>query len=971
MNAARSPANGPTRRVLYRVRLLIAALVLLPILLAAGVSYLQVRDSLVKQAYERLHKDNRYHSAQLLARLLEAMEDLQALRGDPVGGLAAGGPRLRASLRGKVAAIVEAEDGGSGEYSLLLGELPPGISLPVYPQPDAGAARPALTVQQPGGRVWMSIPSSENPAAAGYRVGLHALLKNNYLFGDEHEQLLIADLCIFDGATALYCTTGAQKHLPGLSAMQSLEGDQRRSSWTAPETGRIFARFRDVFLPSHFDASSWTVVTIEEEDAVFAPIRIFRWLFPSMLAVLILSSLLLVSILTRRRFKPLDILRSGARRLGAGDFQTRIEVNSRDEFEELAESFNSMAAKLGNQFGFLTTMSNIDRILLSRPNRFKVAKTIVSQVPESLGVTLFGVLVLESGSDTGGEGGAEGDARLFSYEPVASDAVATEAVHVEPEFLRELATDDHPSFTVSRSRVSGGLRPCFRDGVDTLRVYPLAEGRRIFGALFLNEREVAAFDGEIGKWMEDIIGRLTVAFSAMERQQRLYQQAHFDDLTGLPNRALFVDRLEQDVRHAERNLGRVGVIYADLDRFKVINDTHGHFAGDEVLRETACRLRALVRESDTVARLSGDEFVFALPGLNEPYDIMSVVEGIVKTLEKPFNINGQAFLLDVSIGVSMYPENGDNAEDLLKNADLAMYRAKATPASRYRWFEEAMNSEISERSKLGQDLLYAIGRGELSLAYQPQVDARTHRIHSVEALLRWHHPVRGLISPAKFVPICEETGAIQAIGEFALRQACAQFSKWRQLGLPIQQICVNISPYQVLYSDLPTLVVDVLAEYGVEPHHLELEITESLLIDDYAKSEEVLAKLKCIGVGLALDDFGTGYSSLAHIHQLSFDTLKIDKCFLDDLGVRLNAGAIIESILALGTSLGKNIVAEGIESEVQLRFLQDRGCHLFQGYYFSKPVTADELENLLSRGEPLPFAANEIPLCAKEPSSAV
>ncbi|MDZ7782964.1 MAG: bifunctional diguanylate cyclase/phosphodiesterase [Halioglobus sp.] len=417
------------------------------------------------------------------------------------------------------------------------------------------------------------------------------------------------------------------------------------------------------------------------------------------------------------------------------------------------------------------------------------------------------------------------------------------------------------------------------------------------------------------------------------------------------------------------NHQRIGVIYADLDRFKVVNDTHGHFAGDTVLRETAHRLRELVRESDTVARLSGDEFVFALPGLKEPAAIMKVVDAIIDVLEKPFSINGQDFLLDVSIGISMYPGDGDCAEELLKNADLAMYKAKAAPATRYLFFEETMNREIRERSKLGQDLLYAISREQLSLAYQPKVDARSHRIRSAEALVRWRHPVRGWVSPAKFIPISEETGAIQAIGEFALRQACEQFSQWRLQGLPIEQVAVNISPYQVLYSDLPALVVKVLTENGLEPHHLELEITESLLIDDYAKSEEVLSTLKSIGISLALDDFGTGYSSLAHIHQLSFDTLKIDKCFLDDLGVRPNAEAIIESILAMGLSLDKNIVAEGIDNQAQLRFLRDKGCHLYQGYYFSKPLTSDELENLLSRGQALPVAANEAPLPAPEAAS--
>ncbi|MDZ7782965.1 MAG: HAMP domain-containing protein [Halioglobus sp.] len=323
----------------------------------------------------------------------------------------------------------------------------------------------------------MSILSSPRPDMPRSDVSVHALLKASYIFGDEHEQLLHANLCILEGASALYCTSGAQRYLSELHVMRETGAGRKRSSASSSAGGRIFANFRDLFLPSHFDAPIWTVVTMEDEEAVFAPIHIFRWLFPSLLGVLILSSLLLVSVETRRRFKPLDVLRSGALRLGGGDFNTRIEVTSGDEFEDLADSFNRMAAKLGNQFGFLTTMSNIDRILLSRPNRFKVAETVVRQVPESLGVNLFAVLVLESGH--------EDQARLFTYESESSRGVATQWVHVDEAFKADLAADDRHSLVVERSRAEG-LQAFFPKGVDALRIYPLTDDRQQFGALLLN-----------------------------------------------------------------------------------------------------------------------------------------------------------------------------------------------------------------------------------------------------------------------------------------------------------------------------------------------------------------------------------------------------------------------------------------------------------------------------------------------------
>lgn len=939
---------GSTRRVLHRVRVLFFLFLLLPTLLVAGLSYFQVRGTLVDEAYGRLYDDNRFHAARLLERLLSINKDLLALQNQLSPEATADDLPTAVAIREKAHALfVDGNKGGTGNPVFVATNHRSVVPSELNRHSNT-MGRAIITVREERGEIWMTVP----PASGRKRsdVALHALLKNSYLFGDEHDQLINANLCIIREESALYCTSGAQTYVSQLLELYQTDRASRLSSWASSDAGRVLVVFRELFLPSQFESSIWTVATLEDEKTVFASIQVFHWLFPALLALLILGSLLIISIQTRRRFKPLEVLTLGAQKLGGGDFGARITVSSGDEFEDLANSFNSMAQRLGNQFEFLTMMSKIDRILLTHPNRLRVAETIVREVPAKMGLDYFVVLVLDSGNSDSGN--------LFVHDPAEAGGMAIHAAHIDASLVTELA-DDSQHFLRVQDSCARGLDACLRPGVDTLRVYPLAESRQIYGALCLSEQEIAALGSDIAERMIDIVGRLTVALSAVERQYQLYEQAYFDELTGLPNRTLFVDRLEQSLRHAARNATRVGIIYADLDRFKNINDTHGHFSGDDVLRETAQRLRALLRESDVVARISGDEFVFALPGLREPSAVMKVVEETIAALETPFNVKGQDFILDVSIGISMYPEDGESAEELLKNADLAMYRAKASPGSRHRFFEEAMNRAVNERSRLGQDLLHAVSRGQLSLVYQPKVDADTDRIHSVEALVRWRHPVHGWISPAKFIPIAEETGAIQYVGEFALAQACSQFAAWREKGLPIGQVAVNISPHQVLYSDLETLVASTLSENRLEPGYLELEITESLLMDDYAKSEKVLSKLKALGVSLALDDFGTGYSSLAHIHQLSFDTLKIDKCFLDDLGVRPNAEAIIDSILALGHSLGKTIVAEGVNDPEQLHCLKGKACDLYQGYYFSKPLTADEVEELLVIGEALPWAAND------------
>lgn len=934
-----------TKKLLHRVRLLFVLLVLLPTLAVGAIAYFQVRGTLEDEAFKHLHEDNRFHSAQLLERLLSINTDLLALQQRfSVTAETIAGYELTGTLQDKLDGLFVLSNDGASYEPLLPASDPQDIPVPVSRQFGEHIHRSALLVEESSGRIWMKIPAA--PGGPQSKIGFHALINERYLFGDDQEQLWNAELCVFSKGAVLYCTSRAQRYREQLLAMYEAGNVTYRSPLHESARGKIFVVSRELFLPSQFDSSVWTVVTLEEESVVFAPIQVFGWLFPALLSLLILGSFLILSIQTRRRFKPLEVLRTGAQRLGGGEFGTRIEVTSGDEFEELANTFNQMAVRLGNQFGFLAVMSKIDSILLNQPDRLDAAETIVREVPEKLGLDLFCLVLMDSATNT---------ARLIVYDPDENDGICTHRASQGMSILGQ-AVADNRLYTRVVLAEAADAQEYFPEGINVLRVYPLAEPGQFYGAVCVNEHEIASAGEEVAERMADVVRRFTVALSAVERQKQIYDQAHFDGITGLPNRALFVDRLEQSIRHAARAGTKFSVIYADLDRFKIVNDTHGHDCGDDVLRETARRLEALLRESDTVARISGDEFVFALPGAHKPPDVVKVVEEIVATLKEPFRIRGQEFALDVSIGISTYPEDGDNAEELLKNADLAMYRAKANPGSRYRFFEEAINSEVQERSELGQDLLHAVSRGEMALVYQPKVDAGSFRIHSVEALVRWCHPAHGWISPAKFIPIAEQTGAIQKIGEFALSQACANFSDWRRRGLPIEQIAVNISPQQVLYSDLPAMVANTLSKNRMQPSHLELEITENLLIDDYLTSEKVLSELKSIGVSVALDDFGTGYSSLSHIHQLTFDTLKIDKCFIDDLGVRPNAGAIVDSILAMGKSLGKAIVAEGVTNKQQLDFLQSRACKLYQGYYFSKPVTAGQLEELLANAQALPVA---------------
>jgi len=425
-------------------------------------------------------------------------------------------------------------------------------------------------------------------------------------------------------------------------------------------------------------------------------------------------------------------------------------------------------------------------------------------------------------------------------------------------------------------------------------------------------------------------------------EEQIRRQANFDALTGLPNRSLFFDRLNQAVISARREGGLLALLFVDLDRFKAVNDTFGHVLGDEMLQEVAERLKMCVRDSDTVARLGGDEFVVLAHDMAEVNDAALVAEKIIDQMSSSFNVGGRAVTVGASIGITIYPEDTDDAEEMMRNADMAMYRAKEGGRDRYQFFTVGMQEQVRERLELEQDLRHAIDRDELSLCYQPIVDSQSGELVSVEALVRWNHPERGLVSPEIFIPLAEDGGLIIPIGNFVMEEACRQLKKWRDDGIEIN-VSVNVSSRQLGKEFSPWIVSGMLKEYGVRGEWLTLEITEGLLMDD---SQEVLSWLngfKELGIALSIDDFGTGFSSLSYLKRFPVDVLKIDRSFVQGLPNDVGDVSLVDAILAMGKSLGLKVVAEGVENEQQQKFLQRRGCNLLQGFYFGKPMPESKL----------------------------
>lgn len=456
------------------------------------------------------------------------------------------------------------------------------------------------------------------------------------------------------------------------------------------------------------------------------------------------------------------------------------------------------------------------------------------------------------------------------------------------------------------------------------------------------------------------VGKRVALFSDITEKKRsevlIWNQANFDPLTQLPNRRLFYDRLNQEIKKARRDHLRLALLFLDLDRFKDVNDTLGHAMGDELLIEAARRIRDCVRDSDTVARLGGDEFTVILTELSDAVDLKSVFQSIIECLNKPFQLGEDFAYVSVSIGVTIYPDDADNAESLLVNADQAMYTAKHQGRNRYCYFTRSMQENAQERARLSNDLHLALQSGQMQVYYQPIVELLSGDVYKAEALLRWFHPEQGLVNPSRFIPIAEETGAIGAIGDWVFRQAARQVKEWQhRYGIQFQ-VGVNKSPVQ-FQSDARHLHpwTDYLEELGIDGSSIVVEITEGLLLNASEHVTRKLLKFRDAGVQVAIDDFGTGYSSLSYLQLLEFDALKIDKSFISGIdttfvarGAR-NGAAIVNAIIVLGHQLGYRIVAEGVETQEQCDWLKRIGCDVCQGFFFSRPVPVEDFENRFLR----------------------
>jgi diguanylate cyclase (GGDEF)-like protein len=529
------------------------------------------------------------------------------------------------------------------------------------------------------------------------------------------------------------------------------------------------------------------------------------------------------------------------------------------------------------------------------------------------------------------------------------------------DYSSAVAGGDDTAATVSRSRWDGALRwTSARElygfplavlvglSVDEQMAPAHAQTRNYLLWAAIASLAVAVLTGLMGRLSWQLVAaRRRESESKLAHAQRVEYLAYHDGLTGLPNRSMFSKLLTQSISEAQRYDRKLAVAFLDLDRFKLINDTLGHEAGDQLLQEVAVRLRGCVRDSDTVARLGGDEFVVLLPDLTDGKYAAMVAQKILLQIGRDFTLIGQAFRMTASVGISTFPKDGLDEQTLTKNADIAMYQAKAEGKNNYQFYSETLNAHSLERLALESSLRHALERNEFRLHYQAKRDIASGRITGMEALLRWEHPDLGTVGPREFIPVAEETGLIIPIGRWVLKTACAQSVEWRKQGLPPLSMAVNLTPRQFCDDSLLADVTSILQSSGMDPNCLEIELSESLLIHDVENTLRILKGLKALGIRIAVDDFGAGYSSLAMLQRFPLDTIKIDRSLMRDIVGTPQDTGLADAIIAMGKSLSLTVVAQGVETREQAEHLRLHECNELQGFYFKKPLPAEEFTRLL------------------------
>ena len=719
----------------------------------------------------------------------------------------------------------------------------------------------------------------------------------------------------------------------------------------------------ELFMRGEFYDDAWLFETTQLYSAHTANanniIGSSSFISVAMLSLLIVGFLGLIQI--RRTMMPLESLIDGTRKISQGDF-TQVNVSGHSEFSELASAFNGMSAEIKRQVSTLQSFSFIDRGIVSNLDLEHLIEQILQRMHSLKPDASFYIFHMDENT------GAETQCNVHISGSSAISSMRITISTKEIGVIKSYGLGHLGRCKLNSNFIHEGLTAEMGDNY--IWVAPIFWQNEMCAFLVVGSTIPLKIHDHDWHEFRELASRIGIVISAQQREEKLLMQAQYDSLTGLPNRILLQDRLRQAIDHSTRSGDPAWVLFLDLDRFKYVNDSLGHHTGDELLIQIAKRLQSIVRENDTVARFGGDEFVIILQGKMDDNLRLGILNRLIESVATPVRINNHELITTCSIGVAVYPNDGNNTDTLIKHADIAMYRAKELGKNNFQFFTQFMNKKAAERMRMEFLLRKAMERNELQLHYQPKVDLTTHQIVGLEALIRWNNEELGMVSPATFIPLAEETGLILEIGECVIRQSCIQAVAWQKAGLGELVMSVNLSARQFGQYDLAESIRVILVETGLKAEHLELELTESLFMKNSGDILKVLHEIKALGVKLSIDDFGTGYSNLSYLNSLPLDTLKIDKTFTDDILLNHNNAPIVDTIITLAKNLELTVVAEGVESATQVTYLSARGCDQIQGYYFSRPEPAEQIKAMLIANKKLTLPSlKSVPVAKKHTAS--
>jgi diguanylate cyclase (GGDEF)-like protein len=720
----------------------------------------------------------------------------------------------------------------------------------------------------------------------------------------------------------------------GSAALQVLDqqGATLAHFGATPPAGTHFdgwvSRSWELFLASRYSSPSWRLVALSERSTLISTTGGAYWYLLAFIALTILLIAWLSIASIRRQMLPLELLTRATQRVAQRDFEAFRGLSWDDEFGELARSFDTMSDKLKAQFDALETLAEVDRQLLGTPNLELILHALLPRIAELMHCDSVAVLLFDADSNE--------RARAYDYFPGQPAPLPVRRVAADIGALRTACA--RQTLPMTDACAGAFVPPNASRAIAVVRLHAIKHRDDCVGVLCIGHVRDPRTRADSGVAAGDFADRLSLIFANVKQSERLRHQANFDSLTGLQNRHLFADSVRAAVLAAESSNRTGALLYIDLDHFKRVNDTAGHAIGDVFLRIVAERLTGCVAEGSAIARLGGDEFAVLLPSVAEPEMARQMAERIIASLQPPVAIDGREHQVSASIGITLFPTDGTLLEELLKAGDIAMYHAKERGRGRAVFFQGEMQQRLIERVELESDLNRAFQRGDFKLHYQPIVSETPPGTLAVEALLRWPSETEEpWVSPAVFIPITEESGLIVELGHWVLRTACRQFAQWRTTGPQLDYMSVNVSARQLREPGYLDTLLSALRDNGMQGRELQVEITESVLVHG-AELEHTLASIAALGVRLALDDFGTGYSSLSYLRTYPIQTVKIDRSFVLGLPQDEAACRLAESIVVMCGALGKNVVAEGVETEAQRQFLRRAGCTTIQGYLLGRPM---------------------------------